>query len=35
MTKIKIIAGKVDKLFQKKPEQKADDSKEFKDDIPF
>ena len=35
MSKIKIIAGKVDKLFHKKPEQKADDSKEFKDDIPF
>ena len=63
MSKIKIIAYKVDKLFhqgtrkptqeekinamknfsyggqeindRKKPEQKADDSKEFKDDIPF
>ena len=30
MSKIKIIAEKVDKLFHKKPEQKADDSK-----IPF
>jgi len=30
MSKIKIIAEKVDKLFHKKPEQKADDSKEFK-----
>jgi len=35
MTKIKIIAGKVDKLYHKKPEQKSDDSREFKDDIPF
>ena len=63
MSKIKIIAYKVDKLFhqgtrkqtqeektnamknfsyggqeindRKKPEQKADDNKEFKDDIPF
>jgi len=35
MSKIKIIAYKVDKLFHKKQEQKADDNKEFKDDIPF